>query len=94
MIWAVAGAAVACAAVLARRMVRSVRRVLDRMADLLDDWAGVPGRPGVMLRMRAIEGRLGSVEHVLRAHCGQSLRDAVDRVSACTRALTTGTDTI
>lgn len=98
VIWSVAAAAVAGAAVLAWRMVRAVRRVLDRMADLLDDWAGVPerpgvpGRPGVMVRLRAIEERLGSVEHELRPNSGQSLRDAVDRVDARTRTLTTGTD--
>lgn len=99
VIWSVAAAAVASAVVLAWRTLRTVHRVLDRMADLLDDWQGVPdrpgvpGRPGVMVRLRAIEERLGSVEHELQPNSGRSLRDAVDRVDARTRTLAPDTDT-
>ena len=99
VIWSVAAVALAGLGTLVWRMVRTVRRVLDRMADLLDDWQGVserpgvPGRPGVMVRLRAIEERLGSVEHELQPNSGQSLRDAVDRVDARTRTLAPGTDT-
>ncbi|WP_200302215.1 hypothetical protein [Streptomyces adelaidensis] len=98
VIWSVAAVAVAGLAALAWRTFRGVRRIVDRMDDLVDDWHGVPERPGVpgrlgvMARLRQIEVRLTSVEHELQPNSGRSLRDAVDRVDARTRTLTADTD--
>lgn len=56
-------------------------RFLKRLGDVSDDWNGepardgVPGRPGVM-------ARLGAIEAELHPNHGSSLRDAVDRVAA------------
>ncbi|MGW1127447.1 hypothetical protein [Streptomyces sp. NPDC002526] len=88
VIWCVAAAAVAAALGLLWRMTRGVRRIVLRVDEFVDDWNGVPGRPGVperpgvMARLDGIEERLGSVEHELHPNSGSSLRDAVDRVDA------------
>lgn len=53
-------------------------RFLKRMSNVVDDWAGeperpgVPGRPGVMTRLAAIEAEL-------HPNHGTSLRDALTR---------------
>lgn len=99
VIWSIALVAITGLGTLAWRAVRTVRRVLDRMDELVDDWQGVParpgvpGRPGVMARLRQIEQRLAGVEHELQPNSGQSLRDAVDRVDARTRTIAPDTDT-
>ena len=99
VMWSVAAVAIAGGAALAWRTARGVRRIVDRMDDLVDDWQGVPerpgvpARPGVMVRLRQIEERLVRVEHELQPNSGQSLRDAVDRVDARTRTLAADTDT-
>lgn len=86
VIWSVAAAAVAAALGLLWRMTRGVRRIVLRVDEFVDDWNGVPprpgvsGRPGVMARLDGIEERLGRVEHELHPNSGSSLRDAVDRV--------------
>lgn len=88
VIWSVAAAAVAAALGLLWRMTRGVRRIVLRVDEFVDDWHGVPGRPGVperpgvMARLDGIEERLGRVEHELHPNSGSSLRDAVDRVEA------------
>lgn len=99
VIWSLAAVAVAGLIALGWRTARGVRRLVDRMDDLADDWTGTPERPGVparlgvMARLLRIEQRLTAVEHELRPNSGHSLRDAVDRVDARTRTLTSDTDT-
>lgn len=69
------------------RAVRGMVRLAGRVDDFMDDWAGeparagVPGRPGVMERVSAIEERLQRVEHELYPNSGGSLRDAVDQAN-------------
>jgi hypothetical protein len=98
VIWSLAAVAVAGLITLMWRVWRGVRRIVDRMDDLADDWSGVPERPGVpgrlgvMARLRMIEERLMAVEHELQPNSGRSLRDAVDRVDRRTRTLTSDTD--
>lgn len=98
VIWSVAAAAVAAALGLLWRMTRGVRRIVLRVDEFVDDWHGVPGRPGVperpgvmarldgiehdLGRLAGIDERLGRVEHELHPNSGSSLRDAVDRVEA------------
>lgn len=66
------------------RGVRGIVHLGRRVDELVDDWMGeqerpgVPGRPGVLERVSAIEERLGRVEHELYPNSGASLRDAVD----------------
>lgn len=99
VIWAVAAVAIAGLIALVWRTARAVRRVVDRVDDLVEDWngvperPGVPARPGVMVRLSGIEQRITSVEHELQPNSGRSLRDAVDRVDRRTRTLTSDTDT-
>ena len=96
VVWSVAAAAIAGALALLWRLTRGARRVLARMDEFADDWAGTPGRPGVpghdgvMARLGGIEERLGAVEHELRPNSGSSMRDAIDRVDERTRSLTSG----
>ncbi|GAQ61878.1 hypothetical protein [Streptomyces scabiei] len=97
-IWAVAAVAIAGLITLVWRVWQGVRRVVERVDDLADDWngtperPGVPARPGVMARLHRIEERVAAVEHELQPNSGHSLRDAVDRVDRRTRTLTSGTD--
>lgn len=99
VIWSLAIAALVGLTTLVWRGVRAVRRMIDRVDDLVDDWQGVPGRPGVperpgvMSRLHHIEQRLVGVEHELRPNSGRSLRDAVDRVDERTRVLADNNDT-
>lgn len=99
VIWSVAAAAILGLLTLACRAVVAVRRMMQRVDDLVDDWQGVPerpgvpGRPGVMARLRQIESRMAGVEHELRPNSGRSLRDAVDRVDARTQAMAPDSDT-
>lgn len=99
VIWSVAGAAIAGAVVLAWRAARGVRRIIERIDDFADDWAGtaarpgVPERKGVMARLDRIEGRITAVEHELQPNSGRSLRDAVDRVDRRTQTLAPDADT-
>jgi hypothetical protein len=86
VLWSVAAVAIAAGLGLLWRLVRGVRRIATRVDDFVDDWNGVPprpgvsARPGVMERLDGIESRLASVEHELHPNSGHSLRDAVDRV--------------
>ncbi|MEV6614275.1 hypothetical protein AB0N31_10705 [Streptomyces sp. NPDC051051] len=92
-VWSVAAVTIAGAAVLAWRVARGLRRLVDRMDDMADDWhgvperPGVPARPGVMVRLHHIEERLARVDHELQPNSGGSLRDAVDRVDRRTQTL-------
>ncbi|MFJ4627211.1 hypothetical protein [Streptomyces sp. NPDC088847] len=66
------------------RGVRTLSRFGSRAGQFLDDWygeeerAGVPARPGVMLRLAALEDGLDHLRHEVRPNSGTSLRDAVD----------------
>ncbi|MEW2635926.1 hypothetical protein AB0903_30890, partial [Streptomyces sp. NPDC048389] len=86
VVWSLAAVAICAGLGLLWRLVRGVRRIATRVDDFVDDWQGVPPRPGVperkgvMERLDGIEERLTSVEHELHPNSGQSLRDAVDRV--------------
>lgn len=99
VIWSLAVVAVAGALALAWRAARAVRRIAARVDDFVDDWQGVPSRPGVaerpgvMARLDRIEGRISRVEHELQPNSGRSLRDAVDRVDRRTRSLAADADT-
>lgn len=99
VIWSVAGAAIVGGVVLIWRAVRGARRIIERIDDFADDWAGtaarpgVPERKGVMARLDRIEGRITAVEHELQPNSGHSLRDAVDRVDRRTQTLAPDTDT-
>lgn len=91
VVWCGVVAAVGTALGLLYRATRGARRLAERLGDLADDWQGtpprpgVPGRPGVMTRLDAIEQQLAGVEHELHPNSGGSLRDAVDRVDERTR---------
>ncbi|MEE1792713.1 hypothetical protein PUR28_18395 [Streptomyces sp. BE308] len=93
VVWSVAAAAIVAGLGLLWQMTRGVRRILGRVDEFVDDWQGVPprpgvsGRPGVMARLDGIEERLGRVEHELHPNSGGSLRDAVDRVDVRTRQI-------
>ncbi len=66
------------------RFLRTVSRLGSRAGQFLDDWygedgrAGVTARPGVMLRLAALEDGLDHLRHEVRPNSGASLRDAVD----------------
>lgn len=59
-----------------RKWLGPVRELVDWFAEFRQDWSGVvdrpgvPGRPGMMLR-------ISNVEHELKTNGGGSLRDAV-----------------
>ncbi len=65
--------------VLVVRPGRKIKQIADRAEEFLGDWfgveerPGVPGRPGVMVRLSVIEDQL-------HPNHGTSLRDAVDRL--------------
>jgi hypothetical protein len=75
-------------------MARRLRSIARRVDEFIDDWRGVPGRPGVdarpgvMERLGTIEQRVGIVVHEVRPNGGASLRDAVHRVDCRTASLT------
>jgi hypothetical protein len=98
VVWSVAAVSIAALLGLLWRMSRGVRRIVVRVDEFVDDWNGVPprpgvaGRPGVMARLDGIEERLASVEHELHPNSGASLRDAVDRVDARTQRLAEDTE--
>ncbi|MFF5004695.1 hypothetical protein ACFY3G_17915 [Streptomyces phaeochromogenes] len=99
VIWSVAAVAIVGIATLAWRAVRGFRRIIALLDDLVEDWngragrPGVPERPGVMERLGRIEGRVTAVEHEMQPNSGASLRDAVDRVDRRTRQLAPDTET-
>lgn len=80
---AAAGTAVCALALFAWR--KGIRPMVRRTSNFLDDWDGVPdrpgvkGRPGVMMRLEQIEGQL-------RPNGGTSLHDTVNRIEAAVAA--------
>ncbi|GAA2945886.1 MULTISPECIES: hypothetical protein [Streptomyces] len=93
VVWAAATAAITAGLALLWAMVRGIRRIVARVDEIVDDWQGIPGRPGVegrpgvMERLSGIEQRLSGVEHELHPNSGHSLRDAIDRVDRRTGQL-------
>ncbi len=75
---AVAGAG-AAASIIWARVIKPARAALDWIAEFREDWAGVadrpgvPGRPGMMVRMAAIEREFSP-------NGGKSMRDRVDAI--------------
>lgn len=55
---------------------RRTTRLLKPLAYLLEDWNGVPSRPGVPERP-GVMVRLQGIEHELTTNSGSSLRDEV-----------------
>lgn len=76
----------AVAIYVAARFSKPMRRRLDWLDEFRDDWRGVPdrdgvpGRPGVMVRLAGMEARQAGTEAELRTNGGSSLRDAVKRI--------------
>lgn len=77
------GLVTGCAAALAALIWigRGLWRMASRVADLHDDWQGEPDRPGVPGRKGVME-RLRTIEQELHPNGGSSLRDVVDRVES------------
>ncbi|MEU5834451.1 hypothetical protein ABZ820_12375 [Streptomyces diacarni] len=84
MVWGGAITVLAGVGTVLWRAGRGALLLTRRVEHFMDDWAGeeerpgVPGRPGVMERVSAIEDRLTRFEHELYPNSGGSLRDAVD----------------
>jgi hypothetical protein len=97
-VWALAVTAVVGLGAVLWRVARRLRELARRVEDFIDDWVGVPGRPGVeqrpgvMERLDRIERTVGIVAHEVRPNGGSSMRDAVDRVDSRTASLTRDSD--
>lgn len=78
-IWSIALVAVAGGFTLLWRIARALWRIIDSFDDFVEDWKGVPARPGFPARPGVME-RLAWIEHELKPNSGLSLRDAVDRL--------------
>jgi hypothetical protein len=70
-------------------VVRTLRPLVHRVGQFLDDWNGEPARPGiapakpgVMEQLTAHASRLAAIEHELHPNGGSSMRDAIDRLEA------------
>ena len=61
---------------------------LTRVTNFLDDWGGVPGRPGVpgrlgmMPRMKSVEDGLAEIRLETTPNGGHSMKDAVHRIES------------
>jgi hypothetical protein len=64
-------------------IVRLLWRHSKRLGQMLDDWhgdagrPGVQGRPGVMLRLLTLEESVGEIRYEVKPNGGQSMRDDV-----------------
>jgi hypothetical protein len=85
---AAAVALVALLTVIVRLAVRHSRR----LGQMLEDWHGDPGRPGVegrpgvMMRLLTLEARVDEIRYEVKPNGGQSMRDDVRVI----REVTTG----
>ncbi|MFE9834088.1 hypothetical protein ACFYP4_02895 [Streptomyces sp. NPDC005551] len=66
---------------LAWRFLRLIRSVAKRVDEFMDDWNGIPERPGHEARP-GVMSRLNWIEHELKPNSGSSLRDAVNRIES------------
>lgn len=86
LIDAAAVAAIGLLAFIARYLHRASRG----LRQMLDDWRGEPGRPGVparpgvMERLGSFDTRLSAIEAEVSPNGGASMRDAVARVHLAT----------
>lgn len=71
--------AVATALIAIIIVVRRILAPLRKLHYFLDDWFGVPARPGVPARL-GVMARLDAIEHELHPNSSMSMRDAVDRI--------------
>jgi hypothetical protein len=84
MSWAGVVTAVGGALVLVVAAGKRFARLFKRASDVYDDWKGEPARPGVaprpgmMVRLAAIEDVQRTILEQLQPNSGHSLRDAVD----------------
>lgn len=68
---------------------RWVARRVRGLGEFLEDWKGVPARPGfparpgVPARLEQIERRVAGIETELHPNSGSTLRDAVTRIEGC-----------
>jgi hypothetical protein len=80
---AVAGA-ITAASVLWLKVVKPMRMFMSRAETFWSDWSGVadrpgvPGRPGMMVRMASNEAAVAEIRHEVQTNSGGSLRDAVN----------------
>ncbi|WP_441251209.1 hypothetical protein [Kitasatospora sp. McL0602] len=81
VVWAGALVALAGGLGLLWRGTRGLRRILHRADQFWDDWQGTPPRPGVPGHP-GVMARLSAIEHELHPNSGASLRDAVNRIEA------------
>ncbi|MEU8035721.1 hypothetical protein [Streptosporangium sp. NPDC049078] len=58
--------------------------LIKKGGDILDDWRGEPGRPGVPARP-GVMARLEAIEAQLKPNGGHSTRDVVNRVEQSVR---------
>lgn len=72
----------------ASRLWRRLRPFLSAWRQLLEDWHGEPGRPGVpprpgvMARLAELERTAKDVRSEVQHNSGDSMRDAVERIEA------------
>jgi hypothetical protein len=98
VVWAAAIAALVGLLGLAWRLIRQLRRLSAAVERFVEDWHGVPsrpgveGHPGVMERLHRIEAGMSDLVHEVRPNDGHSMRDAVDRVDRRTANLAGDSD--
>lgn len=80
-LWCAIATAIAGGAALLGRLLLGARKMVTRIDEFMDDWAGTEARPGVPERP-GVMARLGAIEHQLKPNSGESLRDAVNRIEA------------
>jgi hypothetical protein len=74
VVWSIAAVAIAGLAALLWRIGRAVWRVVRRVDEIADDWAGTPARPGV-------PARPGLLERVTAIESGQAgMADCLDGI--------------
>lgn len=80
VVWALSISAVTAALAVLWKIIQGIQRIIFRIDEFLDDWNGVPERPG-RVAQPGVMPRLDSIENELkRDPRGESLRDAVNRI--------------
>lgn len=86
-----AGGAGAAFAVGFRRTYNVIKPMIEPLRFIVEDWNGVPGRPGVegrkglMVRLADHDDVLAAIQHELTTNGGSSLRDAIRTIEERTR---------